>query len=348
MNYYQPGDDTLKHWRRNTLVRALAHAQDCTVTEVAQKLFGDEGPEAILKAATLPASTSGWGGATVAQRVGAFLTSLRPRSAAAQLIERGFRVDMAGVGSVSLPRVQTTWPLPAWVAEGEPIPSYRGDFTSAPIGAPKKLAALTAIANELATATAESAEAIISDLMDEAAARALDATMFSNSAATGVAPAGLLNGVTALTATAGGGQNAFAGDVAKLVGAIHAAGGGADVLLFAAPQQAATASILAGSNFALPIIAAPSLAAGTVIAVEPRGFASGFSDVPRVDVGREATLVMEDTSPTQISTAGSPNTVAAPVRSMFQVDAVAIRLVLRVAYGMRAPGLVQFITGATW
>jgi hypothetical protein len=172
--------------------------------------------------------------------------------------------------------------------------------------------------------------------------------MFSTAAATSVAPAGLLNGVTPLAATAGGGLAAMASDVAKLVGAIHAAGGGSGIVLIAAPQQAVTASILAGQGFATPIISASNLAAGTIIAIEPRAFASGFSDVPRVEVGREATIHMEDSASLQISTAGAPNTVAAPTRSMFQVDAVAIRVVLRVAYGMRAPCLVQFITGATW
>lgn len=344
---FQDNDGPLHHWRRNTTVRALAHLRDRTTTEIAQELFGKEGPDAVLKAATLPASTTGWGGATVSQRVAAFLSSLRDRSAAAQLIERGLRVDLAGVGSASLPRSQTSWPTPAWVIEGEPIPAYRGDFGSATI-TPKKLAALAAITGELDSLSAEDAQALITDLMDDAAARALDATMFSTSAATSAAPAGLLNGVAPLAATAGGGVGAMAGDLAKLAGAIQGAGGGSDIVLVTAPQQAMTASILAGANFRAPIIATSNLAAGTIIAVEPRAFASGFSDVPRVDVGREATIHLEDAAPLHISTTGAPNVVAAPTRSMFQTDAVALRLVLRVAYGMRAPGLVQFITGATW
>jgi hypothetical protein len=343
---YLDRDEALRHWRRNTVVRALAHLKDRTTTDIAKMLYAQEGPEAVLRAATTPASTTGWGAATVGQRVEAFLEPLRPISAAARLIQVGFRPDLAGVGSVSLPRVQTAWPLPAWVGEGDPIPTYRGDFGSATI-VPRKLAAITAVTGEVESLSVEDAEAVIISLMNDAAARQLDAAMFSTSAATSVAPAGLLNGVTPIAATAGGGIAAMTGDIAKLVGAIHTAGGGTGIVLIAAPQQAVTASILASSSFSLPIITAPNLAAGTVIAIEPRAFASGFSDVPRVEFGREAMIHMDD-APAQISTAGSPNVVAAPTRSMYQTDAVAIRLVLRVAYGMRAPGLVQFITSATW
>jgi hypothetical protein len=159
----------------------------------------------------------------------------------------------------------------------------------------------------------------------------------------------ILNGVTALTPTAGGGVGAFAGDVAKLVGAIHASGGGSSIVLFAAPPQAAAASILAGPGLNLPVIVAPSLAAGTVVAVEAQAFASGFSDAPRLEVGREAALHFEDVAPQHLSAVGSPNnTVAAPIRSALQNDLVALRMILRVAFGMRAPGMVQHITGATY
>lgn len=337
-----------QHWRRNAVVRALAFAKDMTTVEVAQKLYGREGPEATLKAATLPAATNGWGAATAGQRVGEFLGNLRPRSAAAQLIERGYRADMTGVGSVSLPRLQTTWPAPAFVAEGEPIPVQRGDFTSITL-TPKKLASLSAITNELATLSAESAEAIVSESMDEAAARSLDAAIFSTAAATAISPAGILNGVTALAATTGGGVAALAADVGKLTGAIHTAGGGSSIVLFMAPPQAASAQILAGAGLNMPIITAPSLAAGTVVAVEAQAFASGFSDAPRLEVGREAALHFEDVAPQHLSAVGSPNnTVTAPVRSAWQADLVALRLILRVGFVMRAPGMVQHITAASY
>ena len=44
----------------------------------------------------------------------------------------------------------------------------------------------------------------------------------------------------------------------------------------------------------------------------------------------------------------SPNTVAAPMRSLFQTDAVAIRMTLFVSWVMRRTGMVQTIASVTW
>lgn len=342
--------DPLKLWRRRAVVEVITCLSGRYRDETATKLYGHEGADAVLKAAVAPAdtTTSAWAGALAGQRVGAFLRSLRPRSAAAQLIERGLRIDMAGVNTVTLPQSTTAFPEPSWIAEGAAIPAYAGDLGSATLGPPGKLAALAALTTELRDLSAEDAEAIITSIMEDAAARALDASIFSTTAGSAVRPAGILNGVTGQTATTGGGVNALAGDVRNLVGAVHAAGGGSSIVLVAAPQQAATAGILAG-DFKLPVIVAPNLAAGTVIAVEASAFASGFSDAPRVDVA-EAATVEWDTTPgsPNLSTAGAPATIEAPIRSGFQTATYAIRLVLRGAWRMRGSGLVQYVTGATW
>ena len=50
---------------------------------------------------------------------------------------------------------------------------------------------------------------------------------------------------------------------------------------------------------------------------------------------------MEDTTPGDIS--GST-----PVKSMFQIDAIALRTSLWAAWGLRAAGHCQYLTGATW
>jgi hypothetical protein len=39
---------------------------------------------------------------------------------------------------------------------------------------------------------------------------------------------------------------------------------------------------------------------------------------------------------------------ANPVRSMFQTDSIATRLIVRLAFTMRGEGLAQYVTGATW
>jgi hypothetical protein len=302
-----------------------------------------------MRAAVDPAMTTGWGAELAAgHRVGAFLKSLRGRSAAAELFERGMRFDMSGISTVGLPALATDYPAPGWIGEGQPIPAQKGNLGSVTLGPPKKLAAIAGLTGELADLATEDAEAVIDDLMRDAAARALDASIFSATAASAVRPAGLLAGVADSGATAGGGLVAFAGDIKKLVAAIHTAGGGGNVVIFAAPEQAAMATIYGGAAFKIPIITAPSLAAGTVIAVEASAFASGFTDAPRVDVGKDALVTWDDAVTAHVGTAGSPNVVAAPTISGFQEYIYALKLVLRAAWAMRATGMVQFITGATY
>lgn len=339
--------DPLRDFRRLATVRVLAHLRDRMVDQIAVELYGKDGGEAVLKAAVSPAATDDWGSElSSGVRLAAFLDTLRPQSAAAQLIERGVRVDLSGVGSATIPSLSAEFPEPAWVAEGAPIPAHGGTLGSVTL-APKKLAAIAGLTAELADLSAQDAERLIDATMRDAAAKALDASVLSDTAASALRPAGILNGVAALTATAGGGLDAFLGDLKQLVGAVHAAGGGNDIVLVAAPEQAIVARILGGTSLETPIIPAPSLSAGTVVALEARAFASGFSDVPRVDIAREATVHWEDATPGPISTAGSPNVVAAPVRSGFQDSTHALRLILRAAWTMRAP-MIAWVNGTTW
>ena len=65
-------------------------------------------------------------------------------------------------------------------------------------------------------------------------------------------------------------------------------------------------------------------------------------------VSTSATLHMEDTSPTAIGTAGSPNVVAAPVRSLFQTDVTGIKMVLPVTWAMRRAGQISMLDTVAW
>jgi hypothetical protein len=90
----------------------------------------------------------------------------------------------------------------------------------------------------------------------------------------------------------------------------------------------------------------PLQASKTIIALEPSSLVCGIDPVPEFSVGTQPTLHMETATPQDI-TGGTPSP-AVPVKSMFQVDAIALRMLLRVAWGLRAAGHVQFISGATW
>lgn len=333
--------DPLAGWRRDVLCRSIASARGpaCTVTEV----------EAELRTATPPMSSSTASSLyTTRTDIDAFLESLRLRSATAQLFANAMPVDLNGYAQVNLPRMATL-AQPAWTLEGDPIPALQGTFANATIGPLKKLAAITSLTGELFRATAGKAASIIETAMLEVAGQALDASFFSTAAATSARPAGILNGVSPITATAGGGVAALVGDVKALAAAIGNAGGGKSVMFFASPGLRAAASAWSGGGFSADeIIPTAALPAGTIVAIEAGAIAFSVDGLPKVDVSKETTIHMEDTTPQQIATVGTPNVVAAPVRSLFQTDSVALRLIMRCAWAVRGPNLVQVINSVTW
>jgi len=87
---------------------------------------------------------------------------------------------------------------------------------------------------------------------------------------------------------------------------------------------------------------------GTVICMDAGDFVSVSGDNPRFEVSDTATLHMEDTTPLNIGTAGSPATVAAPVQSMFQTDTLALRMILPMNWAMRRTSMVTWVASVTW
>jgi hypothetical protein len=56
---------------------------------------------------------------------------------------------------------------------------------------------------------------------------------------------------------------------------------------------------------------------------------------------------MEDTTPADIVEGPSPGTPAFPVKSMWQTDSLALRLIMRMNWIMRRP-VVSWMTGVQW
>jgi len=203
--------DPLKDFRRALAVKALAAVRDRDVTQTAERLYGKSEADFLAKAAVGPMVTDDVGG-FAGVRIAPFLRSLRGRSAAAQLFALGVNLDLTGLGSITLPRASGEFPNAAWIAEGGAAPVFRGTLTATTL-VPRKLMALSALTNELATYSADVAEQVISDMLEESAAKALDAKLFSTDAATATAPAGILNGVAATAGAVGGGLDELVADL---------------------------------------------------------------------------------------------------------------------------------------
>jgi hypothetical protein len=85
-----------------------------------------------------------------------------------------------------------------------------------------------------------------------------------------------------------------------------------------------------------------------VAAIALNALVASFDDAPDVSVSREAAY-HADTVPQPLSAAGTPATVSAPIRSLFQTDCIGIKLSMQASWGLRATGAVAVISsGLTW
>jgi hypothetical protein len=192
---------------------------------------------------------------------------------------------------------------------------------------------------------------------------AIDSVLLDANPATAIRPAGLRNGVATLTPTAGGGFAAVVGDVKGLAGALTTATNGnvRDPVWLMSPALALALSLTtlpnggwafpdiksSGTFMGYPAIVSSTVTADTLYLVDAADFASASGD-PRFDTSDQATLHMEDTAPLPISATGTPNVVAAPVRSLWQTDTLGIRMIQQMNWIMRRPAMVAYVTGVTW
>jgi hypothetical protein len=345
----RPDPSALASADRRSLIRAYtAKALAARPGEDARAILRAAWPEdaqagLILRAAVSPMSTSSYPEITTAT----VLPALAPASASARLFARCMQVDLAGIATVRVPYAALA-PTPTFIAEGEPTPVAQFTLDGVEVGPARKILILTAVTGELESATPETASTIIGNALANAVAKAVDTAVFDDVAADSTRPAGLLNGVTPLTAaTSGTTAEMIAADITTLADAISDADVAADdIVIVANTAQATTLRVLA-PNFANLVIGTNVLADGTVAAFAQAGIAVGYSGAPEIESSKEALVHFEDTTPLAIGTAGSPATVAAPTRSAFQHDLIVLRVRARCAWAA-VPGAVQVIENVGW
>lgn len=356
---------------RSGVIAALSHIERKPLGMVMQERYGNHEETAVvsnflLRASSAPATTTttGWAAELVSETVLDFLDTLMPNSVYRQLSAFGARFTFGRNGVVSIPARNTGASLSgSFVGEGSPIPVRQGAFTSVSL-TPKKLAVITTFTREIAEHSTPQIEQILRQAIEEDTEMTVDTLLLDANAATAVRPAGLRNGVTEVAAAAGGGFEAAVADIKGMITALITATNGRlrQGVWIMNDVQAVTLSMTqnAGGDFPFagdiargqlagyPVIRSTAVAAGTVFFVDAADFFTATGDEPRFEVSDQATLHMEDTAPTQLGVAGTPNAVAAPVRSMFQTDSMALRMILPMNWAMRRAGVLSYSTGVTW
>lgn len=320
----------------------------------------------VTRAASAPAdtTTTGWASQLVQTDVRGFLDLLQPASVYPGLSGRGQRLNFGTAGQITIPTWATTPTIAgSFVAEGAAIPVRQGALSSISLG-PKKMAVITTFTREIMTYSNPTIQALVTRKIQDDTSKAIDTVLLDATAASSVRPAGIRAGVSATTATAGGGFAALTGDLKNLLGALITSSNGnlRSPTWIMNPVQAVAIGLAqnSGGDFTFaseiqqgrfggyPVIQSATVTAGMVILIDAADYVSVEGDSPMYSVSDQATLHMEDTAPLPIASTGAPNTVAAPVRSLYQTDSLALRMILPLNWALLRTGSVSWTQAVTW
>ena len=356
-------------------VRALARSMNVSIDEARQKIYGDDEATKVvcdltLKAASAPAMTTvvGWAAELVQQIVADLMPALLPSAVYPSLSAQGLKLTFGRNGRIIIPtRSLTPTVAGSFVGEGAPIPVRQAAFTSQTM-TPKKMAVISTWTREMDEHSVPAIEGLLREAIQQDTAISIDSVLLDTNPATNIRPAGLRNGVTGLTPTpiTGGAFAALITDLKNLTSAILIATNGniRNMVYIMNPAQALSIGFIqppnpsglfpfreeinAGRLNGRPLIQSGTVPLGVVICLDAADYVSVSGDTPRFEISDQATLHMEDTSPANIGSAGTPPVVAAPVQSMFQTDSLALRLILPMNWAMRRAGVVSWVAGVTW
>jgi HK97 family phage prohead protease/HK97 family phage major capsid protein len=319
----------------------------------------------VLRAASAPAmsTVAGWAQELVQTTYAALMPLLMPKAILTRLATRGLALSFGATGKIVIPtRSRTPSLAGSFVGEGLAIPVRQGAFTSQTL-TPKKMAVITTWTREMDEHSIPAIEGLLREAIQQDTSVAVDSVLIDANPATVIRPAGLLNGVASIPPTAGGGIAGIVGDIVGLINAISAAtlGNVRNLVWLVNQTDMLRASLLTAANTGIfpfrdeirggtlatvPFIDSATVPAKTMILVDAADFVVVGGDAPRMEMSDQATLHMEDTNPQEL--VASPSTVAAPQRSLFQTDSLALRMVLPLNWIQRRAGTVAWTQNVTW
>jgi hypothetical protein len=266
-------------------------------------------------------------------------------SAAAELITRALKLNMDGIAEYRVPsRILNPAAAGVWVGEGTAAAVRQLSFSNAALLHPRKLEVRYAYSREQQEHS--NIEAVLRQTLSESIGLSLDVQMLSSDPGDVNKPPGIFATSDALTPTAGGSVAAMDGDLEQLFKALASHSTGRAAVIVAAVPQAIMLMRNVGPKWDIDILTSTALANGTVGVIEVSSLVSGFNSVPEFTTTNSALLHMEDTSPTDI-TGGTPP-LATPVKSLFQIEGIGLKMALWGAWGLRAAGHAQLLKAVTW
>ena len=316
--------------------RSFTHPNEFSIS-------GEKTSEFVTKATATPLMTT-TSGAPVGTGLVHFQPLLPFTSLANQLIAASPSVETGQNASMGVPTYTPDGTGVAYVAEAGPAPMRQIDLGSVTIGGIKKLMLGTSASRELYESPG--AQTFLKEFVALDLARGFEGILLDATAADTTRPAGLANGVSGTTTDAGSGVEAMLGDLGSLAAACSQTGS-TNFIFAMSLTQYVRFMMRKPPSFPYQVYPTAALNEGEVacFAVDAILFSGG--GVPRWSTSKETVLVMRD-DPGQVSVTGTPNVVSAPTRSLFQTDAVGLKLVMKLDFVKRHADAYHFISNVNW
>jgi Phage capsid family len=329
---------------RAVLCRSLAviNKQLDPAKHVAARYPTDRLAQFLTRASSAPATTTGTGwAAELAQSVVAdYLAGLGPVSAAAEIFGQALNLTFDRAARVTLPHFVAEYGNAGFVAEGAPIPVRQFATDNPDPLTPHKLAAIAVLTRELVESS--NAERLIADVLTRAVGRMLDEVLFDANPASTIRPAGLRQGVSALTASSATDPgHAFTDDMGALGDAVSPVAANSGLIYVASPGRALKMKLRLTRDIDGLMIVGSNAVQNDLLCIVPAGLAVIAGTTPEIETSREASAVM-NTAPVDIGAGG------APVGSVFQTDNVSLKLRFPVTWSRRDPRGFAWTTPTGW
>jgi hypothetical protein len=345
---------------------AMAKGVNSEAYAIAKARYADDGALLTVMKANVAGGTTDhatWAGPLVgatSQVYADFAEFLRPQTILGKFGQGGvpslkavpFRTRLLG---------QSTGTGSGWVGEGKPIGVTKGGYTSTSLE-PNKVATLSVLTRELVESSSPAADTLVRDDLVKSCRETMDLAFITpgNPGVTNVRPASITNGIAALHAS-GTDADAVRKDARAMIAAfvtaknplttgvwIMSALTALTISMFqnalGQPEFPEIDPITGGKFMKLPVIVSESVTASidsggqyiALVSAEDIYYANegGFM----VDMSREASIEMSDAPTNNVDVPA-----AAQMTSLFQTDAIAIRVINEVNWARRRSTAVSLL-----
>lgn len=340
-------------------LKALARLTHESVSSLAAARFGKSHPKfvQVVKAAVAGGGTDSgeWGAELLALNAmyeGDFIEFLYAKTLFDQLplTEVPANVRIKGQDGAATAN---------WVGQSRAIPVSAQDYSTIDL-VPLKVAALCVLSNELIEDSSPAADRLARNSLVEASAQKVDGTFFSTTAASsGVSPAGMLNGLTAIQAS-GTDEAAVRTDMQSLLYPFVVAKMASGIVLCMNPAQGLAIGSMV-NTFSQPsfpglnetggvfggrkVYAGDNVTAGQIVAIRPQDVWKIGDGGVQVSMSDVATVEMNDAPAGRSDT---PVAMASHTVSMFQTESTAFKVVRRINFQKRRSNAVVYIDNAEY